>query len=509
MGATLLLPLGVGLLLAFVFEQWLRPTPPRWPLPAAALAVHTGTWLLWQTAISALVGRPWLALVLALIAPMTLVVVSNAKYRALREPFTVHDFEYFVDMVRHPRLYLPFLRFTRQTALTSMLMFCVLVGAFMLESWVFGRFPPLEVGVGYGLVALLGLLLLVLGLHSPQVMTWDALVDLRAHGIVTCLWCYARALRDPGTPQSPLAHWQWPARGGTKPHLVMVQSESFFDCRRLDAAIRPEILREFDRTCLEARAYGRLRVPAWGANTIRTEFGMLFGLSAEAQGVHRFQPYQRLAWRGLPQLVSILRDAGYRTICVHPYELSFYNRARLFPALGFETLIDGSHFKPADRVGPYIGDAAVTRCVENLLAEAGDRPCFIFVITMENHGPLHLERPDAEALTTFYHGPPPPKHHDLSVYLGHLRHADEMLGRLRTVLLNGARPGCLVWYGDHVPIMPKVYAHRAHDDPRTDYLLWSSRLAPAGLAAERGIDELPSMILAMLVDADTSGVRPA
>jgi hypothetical protein len=38
-----------------------------------------------------------------------LVLVSNAKYHALREPFIFQDFEYFSDVFRHPRLYLPFL----------------------------------------------------------------------------------------------------------------------------------------------------------------------------------------------------------------------------------------------------------------------------------------------------------------------------------------------------------------------------------------------------------------
>ena len=104
------LPLLAGLILSLSFEQWLKPKPPRRPLAAGALAVHAGLWLPWQAAFSMMIGRPWLALVFSLIGTMTLVVVSNAKYRSLREPFTVHDFEYFVDMVRHPRLYLPFLR---------------------------------------------------------------------------------------------------------------------------------------------------------------------------------------------------------------------------------------------------------------------------------------------------------------------------------------------------------------------------------------------------------------
>ena len=496
------LPLLLGLILSLSFEHWLRPRPPRRPLAAAALAVHTGLWLPWQAMFSLAIGRPWLALIVSLIGTMTLVVVSNAKYRSLREPFTVHDFEYFVDMVRHPRLYLPFLRFTTQTTFASILMFLALVGAFVFEPWLFTRYPPMAIFETYGTAVACAVLLLVLGDRVRPRMSWNALDDLETHGLLPCLWGYARAARQAPLPASPLSGWHWPPDIDGRPHLVAVQSESFFDCRRLDPVIRPEVLTEYDRVCAEAHQHGRLRVPAWGANTIRTEFGFLFGLSAEAQGVHKFQPYQRLARQGLPQLVSVLQKAGYHTVCVHPYSLDFYDRKRLFPALGFETLIDASAFVPGDRVGPYVGDEAVTRVVARVLADARERPCFVFVITMENHGPLHLETPDSAALSEFYAGPPPPKHHDLSVYLGHLRHADAMIGRLREVLSSFARPGCLAWYGDHVPIMPKVYARLGHDDARTDYVLWSTapQTRPATHAAqERAVEELPLAVLNMLL----------
>jgi len=495
-------PLLLGLILSLSFERWLRPKPPRSPLPAAALALHAGLWLPWQVVFSLLIGRPWLALVVSLIGTMTLVVVSNAKYRSLREPFTVHDFEYFVDMVRHPRLYLPFLRFTTQTTLASIFMFVALVGAFFFEPWLFTRYATRAILETYGAVSACAALLLVLGDRARLEMSWNALADLETYGLVTSLWCYARESRRAPPPTSPLSGWRWPSEVSARPHLIVVQSESFFDCRRLDSVIRPDVLGEFDRVCTEAAHHGRLRVPAWGANTIRTEFGFLFGLSAEAQGVHKFQPYQRLARQGLPQLVSLLRNSGYHTVCVHPYSLDFYDRKRLFPALGFETLIDVAAFTPRDRAGPYVGDEAVTRVVEKVLADAGARPCFVFVITMENHGPLHLETADPSMLGDFYTGAPPPKHHDLSVYLGHLRHADAMIGRLRETLSSLPRPGCMAWYGDHVPIMPKVYARLDHDDSRTDYVLWSSaeRIRATPVAAqERAVEELPLAVLEMLV----------
>ena len=48
-------------------------------------------------------------------------------------------------------------------------------------------------------------------------------------------------------------------------------------------------------------------------------------------------------------------------------------------------------FGIADRYGPYVSDAAVAEMVASLL-EKSTETLFIFVITMENHGPLHYEQ---------------------------------------------------------------------------------------------------------------------
>ena len=219
------LPLLAGLILSLSFEQWLKPKPPRRPLAAGALAVHAGLWLPWQAAFSMMIGRPWLALVVSLIGTMTLVVVSNAKYRSLREPFTVHDFEYFVDMVRHPRLYLPFLRFTRQTTLASILMFLALVAAFFFEPWLFSRYPPMAILETYGAVSGCAVLLLAVGDRARLEMSWNALADLEMHGLIACLWAYARESRP--APPTAATHWGWgkPREKTNRPHHKIVQNE--------------------------------------------------------------------------------------------------------------------------------------------------------------------------------------------------------------------------------------------------------------------------------------------
>ncbi|HAC59128.1 MAG TPA: hypothetical protein DCF73_12335, partial [Rhodobiaceae bacterium] len=170
------------------------------------------------------------------------------------------------------------------------------------------------------------------------------------------------------------------------PHVVVVQSESFFDPRRVMNRVPKGFLENFSLMSSEARYLGRLRVPAWGANTLRTEFAFLSGIPDEALGVDRFNPYLRYCDKPVWTIATYLRSIGYRTVCIHPFHKSFFRRDKVYPHLGFDEFIDIDDFDESDRAGPYVSDGAVAQKIETLLADE-TAPVFIFAITMENHGP--------------------------------------------------------------------------------------------------------------------------
>src|SRR3546814_13076852 len=99
-----------GLALSWGIELLLQPRPVApWRRPPAALAVHLGTWTLAFALALLLYRRPVFAALNALAIELVIVLVSNAKFKVLREPFIYADFESFTDAIRHPRLYLPLL----------------------------------------------------------------------------------------------------------------------------------------------------------------------------------------------------------------------------------------------------------------------------------------------------------------------------------------------------------------------------------------------------------------
>lgn len=261
------------------------------------------------------------------------------------------------------------------------------------------------------------------------------------------------------------------------PNVVLVQSESFFDPRPWCAEVNSDLLPHFDATRANATLHGALNVPAWGANTVRTECAVLTGIAPGHWGVRQFNPYRTLARHPMPSLASALKAAGYRTVCVHPYLASFYFRHKVIPQLGFDHFIDINAFQSSDKNGQYVSDQAVARKIGRLLEDDDNRPLFVFVITMENHGPLHLEAPNQATLANTLPGAPwplPDHLRDLAVYLQHLSESDKMLASVKNSLNTAKRPGLLGWYGDHVPILPQAYTHFTPPDSRTPYMIWSS-----------------------------------
>ena len=507
---SLSLPLLVGLLGSLAFEALLSPRPtPLWKRSIAANTIHLGSWLLLFGMFTLLLQRPWFAVVFVLSLQLVVIQSSNTKSKTLNEPFICHDFEYFWDAILHPRLYVPF--FGIGLAIAASSAGAIAIGSFLyLESSLISQWDAALFLQSTVLLVGLGALLVGIGLRSLAAVSLQPVDDLHRVGLHASLWAYGVALLrssppDPSASPYTAASQQAAAAPqdiATLPNVVLVQSESFFNPRPWCPEVAPSLLQHFDITFTEAVEKGELSVPAWGANTVRTECAVLTGLTPSDWGPRQFNPYRTLSRHPLPSVASAFRAQGYRTICVHPYPATFYMRDKVIPQLGFDTFIDISAFSSSDKHGQYIGDRAVARKVGRLLKDDDNRPLFIFVITMENHGPLHLEAPQQARLADTLPNAawPLPGHlRELAVYLHHLGEADQMLASVKTALNESTRPGILGWYGDHVPILPDAYGYFMPPTGSTPYMIWSTQPTPP--------DQMPAEQSPQGIAANELGVR--
>jgi hypothetical protein len=438
-------------------------------------------------------ARPLLSIAGLFFLLALLVRLNRVKEETLREPLVLADAWLLPQLFRHPALYLPFLP---ARVLLGGLLAAVLCCAVLLRlengiSWqehsrllgfclIAGFLPPAALCLlRLGRLAPLARMLLRLcpvshdaaadaarcG-HLAAALMHPVLAGRMEYGDLREATDYVRSpgLRPAASRLSPAFERMLREIAvlplAERPHVVLVQAESFCDAREMFrdslSPAQREALRDFlphwDRLKGEERA---LPTPddAFGAYTMRTECLMLTGLDRESLGPFAFNPYLLAARRRLWSAAWFFRDLGYETICLHPYGRKFFRRDKVMPNLGFHRFLAGDELGMLERFGSYASDAALGRRILEEL-EGAERPVFGFVITMEAHGPwLKGRLKEEEIAETLADVDRSLFSVETQLYLCHLRHMDELFGMLRNAG-GGAGQGkrVEVWaYGDHAP----------------------------------------------------------
>ena len=421
-------------------DALVRPRQSGFP----ALRSAAGLWLLWLMtaipfgAIWAMTGNSWLALALTLALTALFTAASNSKYAMLGEALVFSDLALIGAIFRHPQFYMSALSRTQKAAL----LIAVPIVPFLL--WWFHR-PDTAEQIGGAMVALASMFLIALSLRLPPwsqlALTPDSDVDMRRHGLLPMLlvyWLRWRASVDAAPPVTASA--SEPA----DPHTlaVIVQCESFADPVDLFGEnVSP--LPGLAAARAQAWQWGRLMVGGFGAYTMRTEYGVLFGRDEQALGFRRYDPFLTAARDrgfGLPARLAVF---GWRGMFLHPHDLRFYNRDVVMQVCGFAELVGPPDFAhPAPGEGRYVTDAAVADRIVALARNAA-RPTLIYAVTIENHGPWEADDADPDLMQG---------------YLRLVRKGDAMLSRLSADIAALARPATLVFFGDHRPSIPGVTA---------------------------------------------------
>jgi hypothetical protein len=465
--------------------------------PPVALMLHLTALAVVTAGCIALTGRPLFSAGVAQVLIGVLALVGNAKYASLREPLVFSDLSLFSQVFAHPRLYLPFLGAGKLTIL--LVGIAAAVAAFIAEK-------PAALGqrVAAAVVTLICLpmcialarrLTLTLQPHSDQCQCgfFAAFAAYLINGMSSAQQrAFTRAAAT-----SPFSF----GRPDVQPDVIVVQSESYFDARRLGKYVSGAPYTHFDCARRESFEQGELAVPAWGANTMRSEFAMLTGLTSPELGYARFYPYMFVR-RACASLAGYFSRGGYRTVAMHPYYANFFGRRRAFAHMQFDSFLDIAHFDGASRVGPYVGDLPVADKLIALLQASDDKPVFAFAITMENHGPLHLETVSRGEAASRHTLGDDVRWRDLTAYLRHVENADAMIGRLTAYLRERNRPTVLCFYGDHVPAMSSVFDALETEPTRSDYFIWRNFGNDLGTRRDVGVETLGSTIQRAMTHAD-------
>lgn len=481
------------LLIGWLLTRWVAGARPRF---SATLPIDLALPVMIFLLVLVLSARPLLAGIVALAVGAGWARADSDKRRVLAEPIVFTDVFQAFDIFRHPQLALPFPHKGR-VLLLALGTLAFFAGVIVVEppAWSGRPWLPLLFVLLAGMGVALGRQLLPrLYQGVRQRLSADPQLDTARHGSLAILLLYAlfagdeRARRRASVGPADAARRD-DLHGGP---VLLVQNESFFDARRLHPAIPQDLLPQFDLGCRDSLSWGRLAVPSWGANTVRTEFAVLSGLTQQALGFDRFNPYYRFADAPIATLVHRFRAAGYRTICLHPFDRTFYRRDQVMPNLGFDELLGEERFAGAARVNGYVSDIGVARVAAEIIREQGPK-VFLFIITIENHGPW-FGAPDQRIGDLASLPLDAGERLGLNHYLSSLVHADTMFGLLRAELETHGTPATLGFYGDHLPSFPTIFPKLGLKTAHSDYLIWHSRTG-SGQRKDLAAEDLATAVL--------------
>lgn len=270
-----------------------------------------------------------------------------------------------------------------------------------------------------------------------------------------------------------------PQAGSFQPNLIFIMDEAFTDMQSFMEFETDREVCPFFTNLTENTIRGRLYVSSYGGRTANTEYEVLTGDSMLFMPPSS-TPYQLYIKDPMPNLDAALENQGYRrTVGMHPYKPSGYNRRNVYELFGFDRLLFLDEFgKDAGTVfGRVSDDADIDRIIaEYEEAKAQDAsPFFLFNVTMQNHSP-YLRGEDS--LAAFEE----PVHvvsgtgdyNDADIYLSEIHLSDRALEKLVRYFEKTDDPTVVVFFGDHQPML---------QDPFYE-------MAAGGTMSEMGTEEL-------------------
>lgn len=156
--------------------------------------------------------------------------------------------------------------------------------------------------------------------------------------------------------------------------------------------------------------------------------------------------YTRFAGNTFRAFPSALKEAGYSTFGMHGDRAGFWNRAHMYPALGFDRFVSRSEYVNDEALGMGLSDKTFFRQSAAMLKKE-PRPFYAFMITLTSHYPFNF--PELLQQVAFDSGPY--KGTVVGNYLAAINYFDTQFGMFLKQLKKAKLydSSVIVVYGDH------------------------------------------------------------
>ena len=235
-----------------------------------------------------------------------------------------------------------------------------------------------------------------------------------------------------------------------KPNIIVIMDEAFSDPAVLADFQTNEDYMPFMHSMMagaDNTVSGWLNVSVLGGNTANTEFEYLTGNTMAFLPTGSI-PYQQYIKAETPSMASHLASLGYKTVAMHPYKATGWDRDKVYPDLGFQEMHFLPDYKNPLLVREYVSDKSdFEKIIETYEKKEPGEPLFVFNVTMQNHS-SYTESFDNFQPDITVEGA---NSTALNNYLSLMKLSDEALQELIAYFEGQEEETIIVFFGDHQP----------------------------------------------------------
>ena len=262
----------------------------------------------------------------------------------------------------------------------------------------------------------------------------------------------------------------------SKPNIIFVQLESFFDPTLVEYLnISEDPIPNF-RKLMKEYTSGYYKVPSVGAGTANTEFESITGMSLHYFGPGEY-PYKSILKETTCESAPyVLKNLGYSTHAVHNNEANFYGRRSIFPNLGFDTFTSAEYMSEEEDKNPlgWTKDEVLTDEIIKCL-DSTEESDYIYTISTQGHGAYPEEQLIDDPEITVSGAETVAQNNQWDYYCHEIPEMDNFVKELTDALADYPEDVILVMYGDHLPTMGLTVEDLKNKYLfQTQYVMWDN-----------------------------------
>lgn len=258
--------------------------------------------------------------------------------------------------------------------------------------------------------------------------------------------------------------------------VIYILSESLSNPRNLEGiSVSKNILENIEIISSETTS-GMMRADSYGGGTANMEFQALTSLPyynfSESVSVLMTEVFPKM--KVIPSISDEFEKTG--RIIIHPLDARNYNRNSFYEALGFgkQIFLTGSKYKleNIDIYGNSVSDATTYSNILNNIDISKSQ--FFSIITMQNHAPWIVEKPENITADSSLLDESSLK--NLNSYVKMVDKTDQETKKFLDALKEIDKEITVVFYGDHLPgLYPNTFfQNNPESQYQTNYFVWSN-----------------------------------